>query len=70
MTTEKLQEANKLLARIEKAKEVKTIIDQEGCVSFVCSDISVDVADQNLRECISDALASHIDKLEYDFKWL
>ena len=70
MTTEKLQEANELLARIEKAKEVKTIIDQEECVSFVCSDISADVTDPNLRECISNALASHIEKLEYDFKWL
>ena len=70
MTTEKLQEANALLARIEKAKEAKTLIDREGCVTIANSEERVDVTDPNLRECISDALASHIDKLEYDFKWL
>ena len=58
------------MARIEKAKEAKTLIDREGCVTIANSEKRVDVTDPNLRECISDALASHIDKLEYDFKWL
>lgn len=70
MTVEKLQQANELLAGIEKAKEIKALIDQEGCVSIVNPKKGVDLTDPNLRECITEAIANHIEKLEYDFKWL
>lgn len=71
MTIEKLQEANALQTKINKAKSFLSMVESDLCTIGNGSVIDrIVLQDGTFRDLLKEKLNEIIEKLEYDFKWL